>query len=170
MKLIQKLRSARQRLPRLADSTFGVMVDASSLVSLSWCVLRMVAAQHVVKFSIRSRHTRLEPKIYRLSPYHLHCRSRIHYPCDDEAAKTLSCLLVRLQAVMQDLQFQQMAVMAIPRSAAPVTTSMKCNSCIELTAAQPNESVMGGCGCPSVLCAVSVQYMQESAAGQSSKA
>ena len=45
MKLIQKLRSARQRLPMLADSTLGVRVDASSLVSLRWCVLRMVAAQ-----------------------------------------------------------------------------------------------------------------------------
>ena len=47
MKLIQKLRSARQRFPRLADSTFGVIVEASSLVSLSWCVLRMVAAQEI---------------------------------------------------------------------------------------------------------------------------
>ena len=46
MKLIQKLRSALQRLPMLADSTLGVRVDASSLVSLRWCVLRMVAAQH----------------------------------------------------------------------------------------------------------------------------
>lgn len=46
IKLIQKLRSARQRLPMLADSTLGVRVDASSLVSLRWCVLRIVAAQH----------------------------------------------------------------------------------------------------------------------------
>ena len=45
MKLIQKLRSARQRLPMLADSTLGVRVDASSFVSLRWCVLRIVAAQ-----------------------------------------------------------------------------------------------------------------------------
>ncbi len=52
MKLIQKFRSARQRFPRLADSTLGVMVEASSLVSLSWCVLRMVAAQHVDMLSL----------------------------------------------------------------------------------------------------------------------
>ncbi len=33
-----------------------------------------------------------------------------------------------------------MPLMAIPRSAAPVTTSIKCSSCIELTAAHTNAS------------------------------
>ena len=87
MKLIQKLRSARQRFPRLADSTFGVMVEASSLVSLSWCVLRMVAAQDVVKFSIRIRHTYLELMVDQPSRYLLHFLCSIHYPCDDEVAR-----------------------------------------------------------------------------------
>ena len=72
MKLIQKLRSARHRFPRLADSTFGVIVEASSLVSLSWCVLRMVAAQGVD--SAFTQHTVWAASVAKL-------RSRLHNAC-----------------------------------------------------------------------------------------
>ena len=56
MKEIQKLRSARQRLPSCADITLGVAVAMSTLSLLSANVVRIVAA-HAHTSGVVSRST-----------------------------------------------------------------------------------------------------------------
>ena len=122
MKLIQKLRSARQRFPRLADSTFWRHRRSIQFgVSLSWCVLRMVAAQGIE--SAFTQHTVWAASVAKL-------RSRLHNACGAVMVQQrILSNATRLQCDMHSM------VWGIPMRAAPVTTSMKCSSCIELTAA-----------------------------------
>ncbi len=56
-KEIQKLRSARQRLPRLSDSRLGVCCAGSMRSRLSACVVRMVAAPRPPPPQLSERHT-----------------------------------------------------------------------------------------------------------------